>query len=63
MELDTFQKQNLAKPTDKIHFKYLEHLSEPLSIVSEKQKEYVDNLLDHYDEILKITTTLFKVKN
>jgi len=61
-EYERFQQLKLAKPTDKTHFKYLEHQSEPLSVVSEKQKEYVDDLLERCVDSLKITTNLFKAK-
>ncbi|XP_017855697.1 PREDICTED: uncharacterized protein LOC108608701 [Drosophila arizonae] len=55
-----YKKMRLAKAIDKIHFKYLEHQSEPLSIVSEKQNAYVDNLLEHCADALHTTTNLFK---
>ncbi|KAL7730327.1 hypothetical protein ACLKA6_016573 [Drosophila palustris] len=57
-----YQQLKLSKPTNKAHFKYLEHQSEPLSIVSEKQKAYMDSLLEHCAENLQITTNLFKAK-
>lgn len=55
-----YTEMKLAKATDKIHFMYLEHQSEPLSIVSEKQNAYVDNLLEHCADALHTTTNLFK---
>ncbi|XP_064553196.1 uncharacterized protein LOC135438712 [Drosophila montana] len=55
-----YEEMKLSKPTDKCHFKYLEHQSEPLSVVSEKQNAYIDNFLEHCDEALQKTTNLFK---
>lgn len=56
------QEIKLSKPTDKSHFKYLEHQSESLSIVSEKQNEYIDKILEHCADTLQISTDLFKSK-
>jgi len=57
-----YQEIKLAKPTDKSHFKYLEHQSEPLSIVSEKQNEYIDKILERCTDTLPVSTDLFKTK-
>lgn len=55
-----YQEMKLASATDKTHFKYLEHQSEPLSDVSGVQQTYIDEILERCSETLPITTNLFK---
>lgn len=55
-----YQEMKLEKATDKSHFKYLDHQTEPLSVVSDKQKTYIDDLLQRCSETLPVTTDLLK---
>lgn len=55
-----YQQMKLEKATDKSHFKYLEHQTEPFSVVSDKQKTYIDDLLQRCSETLPGITNLFK---
>lgn len=55
-----YQQMKLEKATDKSHFKYLEYQTEPLSVVSDKQRTYIDDLLQRCSETLPVTTDLFK---
>ncbi|KAH8310262.1 hypothetical protein KR044_000293 [Drosophila immigrans] len=59
-ECESYKEMKLAKATDKSHFKYLDHQTEPLSVVSDKQKQYLDDLLEHCAKDLPITTSLFQ---
>ncbi|XP_016978521.2 putative tRNA 2'-phosphotransferase [Drosophila rhopaloa] len=58
-EQELYQLLKLADATDKTHFKYLEHQGEPLNVISEKQRTYVDDLLVKFDQQLPATTNLF----
>ncbi|KAH8381730.1 hypothetical protein KR093_011483 [Drosophila rubida] len=59
-ECESYNEMELQKATDKSHFKYLEHQTESLSVVSEKQKAYLDDLLHRCAKDLPITTSLLQ---
>ncbi|XP_017040074.1 uncharacterized protein LOC108087277 isoform X1 [Drosophila ficusphila] len=58
-ENESYQKLKLADATDKTHFKYLENQGSPLNLIADKQRTYVDNLLDTFSQQLPATTNLF----
>ncbi|EDV94435.1 uncharacterized protein LOC6567908 [Drosophila grimshawi] len=57
-----YQDMKMADATDKTHFKYLEYQTEPLRIVSEKQKLYIDETMKNLAGALPTTTNLFRSK-
>ncbi|KAH8243111.1 hypothetical protein KR032_004723 [Drosophila birchii] len=58
-EEEAYQNLKIAAPTAKEHFKYLEHQGAPLSVVREKQRTYLDDLLGQCAQTLPATTNLF----
>ncbi|KAH8351306.1 hypothetical protein KR084_003216 [Drosophila pseudotakahashii] len=58
-EQEAYERLELADATDKVHFKYLEHQGAPLSVISNKQRTYVDDLLGTLAQQLPATTNLF----
>ncbi|XP_017084102.1 putative tRNA 2'-phosphotransferase [Drosophila eugracilis] len=60
IEQETYEQLKLADATDKTHFKYLDHQGAPLNIISDKQRTYVDNLLESLGQKIPTTTNLFK---
>ncbi|XP_030370285.1 uncharacterized protein LOC115620923 [Scaptodrosophila lebanonensis] len=61
-ETHVYQGLQIASPTDKTHFKYLEYQSLPPNLISEKQNSYINNLLGQYAGTLPITENLFTSK-
>ncbi|XP_060646048.1 uncharacterized protein LOC132784443 [Drosophila nasuta] len=59
-ECEIYKEMKLAKATDKSHFKYLKHQTESLSVVSEKQKAYVDEFSERCSKDLPVTTSLLQ---
>ncbi|XP_017008889.2 uncharacterized protein [Drosophila takahashii] len=62
-EQEAYEELKLADATDKEHFKYLEHQGAPLSVISSKQKTYIDELLEKLAQQLPATTNLFTSTN
>ncbi|XP_017036348.1 uncharacterized protein [Drosophila kikkawai] len=58
-EREAYQILKLADPAAKEHFKYLEHQGAPLSVVREKQRTYLDDLIGQCAQALPATTNLF----
>ncbi|KAH8292191.1 hypothetical protein KR054_006885 [Drosophila jambulina] len=58
-EREAYLNLKLAAPTAKEHFKYLEHQGAPLSVVRDKQRTYLDDLIGQCAHALPATTNLF----
>ncbi|XP_073816949.1 uncharacterized protein [Musca autumnalis] len=59
-EKDKFEKFNIKESNSSDHFQYNNHKEKTLAFISQKQNEYMDRVIDEYQQNLPSATALLK---
>ncbi|KAM7363696.1 uncharacterized protein ACRADG_000501 [Cochliomyia hominivorax] len=62
-ELSLYEKLGIAESKSQVHFKYLNHINESLDIVSQKQHEHVDKIIQKFAKTMPRATDLLSVQS
>lgn len=60
-EKQQYQELDIPPSKSQQHFKYLNHTDESLAVVSQKQHEYIDEIMNKFAQTMPKATDLLKI--